>query len=272
MKARVLLLKSGYPWPRPVSRVSAFLFFAAVAMAAGSAWAQSPDASPFFARKNTFSFFSAYSNDSSHMLLGYADNRKLLDIGAGYSRRLFVNRVVNWQYNGEILPVALESDPVQISHETGTYTYTNGTPTETLTGVFEQPTVGPCSPSTTTEIYAIPNGTLTTVSVNTCGRRWTIGEAISPVGFQWNFLPLRKLQPFFVGHGGYMYSTTPIPTNQAGSFNFTFDLGAGMELYRSKSRSVRIEYRYHHISNHGTAEENPGIDNGLFQVTYSFGR
>ena len=80
------------------------------------------------------------------------------------------------------------------------------------------------------------------------------------------------MQPFFIGHGGYMYSTTPIPIAQAGSFNFTFDLGAGVELYRSKTRSVRAEYRYHHISNHDTALENPGIDNGLFQLTDSFGR
>jgi hypothetical protein len=45
-----------------------------------------------------------------------------------------------------------------------------------------------------------------------------------------------------------------------------------VELYRDKTRSIRAEYRYHHISNHGTAEENPGIDNGLVQITYSFGR
>lgn len=266
------MFKSGSLWPRRVSRVAAFLLFAALAFAGAKGWAQRPDDQPFFARKNTFSIFGAYANDSSHILLGYAENRKLLDFGAGYSRRLFVNQVVDWQYSGEILPVALESDPVQISNETGTYTFTNGMPSETLTGVLEQPTIGPCFPSTTTVIYALPNGTLTEVSVNTCGRRWTIGEAISPVGFQWNFLPRRKLQPFFTGHGGYMYSTTPIPTENAGSFNFTFDLGAGIELWRSKTRSIRAEYRYHHISNHGTAQENPGIDNGLFQVTYSFGR
>jgi len=35
---------------------------------------------------------------------------------------------------------------------------------------------------------------------------------------------------------------------------------------------VRAEYRYHHISNHETASQNPGIDNELFQVTYAFGR
>ena len=99
-----------------------------------------------------------------------------------------------------------------------------------------------------------------------------MGEGISPVGFQWNFRPHNKLQPFFIGHGGCMHSTRPIPIPQADSFNFTFDLGTGFELYRSQTRSVRAEYRYHHISNHNMANMNPGIDNGLFQVTYSFGR
>jgi opacity protein-like surface antigen len=88
---------------------------------------------------------------------------------------------------------------------------------------------------------------------------------------QWNFLPLNKAQPFFVLHGGYMYSTRAIPTSDAGSFNFTLDFGAGIELYRSKTRSIRAEYRYHHISNKDTSRANPGIDNGLFQATYSFG-
>ena len=73
--------------------------------------AQTNPGEGFFARKNTFSFFGAYSNDSSHILLGVAENRKLLDFGAGYSRRLFVDHIVNWQYSFEILPVALDSDP-----------------------------------------------------------------------------------------------------------------------------------------------------------------
>jgi len=94
---------------------------------------------------------------------------------------------------------------------------------------------------------------------------------MSPVGMQWNFMPMRKIQLLVDGHGGYMYSSQAIPIDNAGSFNFTFDIGAGFEVFRSKTKSIRAEYRYHHISNHGTADLNPGIDNGLFQVTYAFG-
>jgi hypothetical protein len=233
-----------------------------------AAIAQTKPENPYYARVNTFGIFTAYSNDSSHILLGVVENRKLLDIGVSYNRRILVDRIVNWQYSGEILPVALESDPT--SSETIQYTEPK---VYTLTGSIGAAMIS-CVPTTSAYNFVEPNGTPVSYKITDfcTGRRWTIGEAISPVGMQWNFLPRRTLQPFFSGHGGYMYSTQPIPISDAGSFNFTFDLGAGIELYRSKTRSIRAEYRYHHISNHETAEENPGIDNGLFQLTYTFGR
>jgi opacity protein-like surface antigen len=239
---------------------------------ASTAWAQTSPEKPYYARVNTFGVFGAYSGDSSHMLLGSAENRKLLDFGVSYSRRLLLNRIVNWQYNGELLPVALESDPLEyvVYHQTSPTVETFSEPYNTAALI--------CASVTTPYEIIIPDpkgGTTTysgTVTTSCSGRQWTIGEAISPVGLQWNFRPQHKTQPFLIGHGGYMYSTRAIPMVDSGSFNFTFDLGAGIELYRSKTRSIRAEYRYHHISNHSTAESNPGIDNGLIQVTYAFGR
>jgi len=220
---------------------------------------------PYYARKNTFGVFFAYSGDSSHMLLGYAVNRRLLDIGAAYNRRLILDHVVNWQYSAEILPVALESDPV----ESRTYTYTFSGPPGMQTETEQLIYAGAC--------HAAPGsgsvpGFYSYTYTATCERRWTMGEAMSPAGFQWNFRPRRKLQPFLVAHGGYMFSTRPIPVPQAGSFNFTFDVGAGIEIFRARTRSIRAGYRYHHVSNSDTANQNPGIDSGLLQFTYSFGR
>lgn len=230
--------------------------------------AQAPETTSYYARRNTFGIFGAYSGDSSHMLLGDAENRRLLEFGVSYSRRLLLNRTVNWQYNAELLPVALESDPTSLVVISGS------APTSSLITYSSGPVVS-CAPVTTPYSYTDQTTGITyrwTVTVSCRGRHWTVGEAISPVGFQWNFIPQRKMQPFLIGHGGYMYSTHPIPIDEAGSFNFTFDIGAGFELYRSRTRSIRAEYRYHHISNHNTAQTNPGIDNGLVQFTYSFGR
>ena len=228
---------------------------------------QAQPSKELFTRKNTFGFFFAYSNDSSHILMGYAENRKLLNIGASYSRRIWAGKVVNWQYNGEIMPVALESDPVDQIQATqltpgpfSSYSY-NYTP---YTG---------CIPGTILTYVPLGGGQKEQFSnTTTCGRQWIIGEGMMPVGFQWSFLPRHKLQPYLIGHGGYMYSTQAIPTQDAGNFNFAFDFGAGFELFRSRTQSIRADYRYHHISNHDTAPANPGIDNGLAQINYSFGR
>jgi opacity protein-like surface antigen len=263
---RVNLLPKAERTHQPRRIRSPFLVLFLTLMAgASTAWAQASSEKPYYARVNTFGVFGAYSGNSSHMLLGAAENRKLLEFGFSYSRKLLLNRIVNWQYNGELLPVALESDPVvhtvmvETSPTQGTYSY-------------DETQVEACVAASGSYSYVYPDATFSGTYTRSCKRQWTIGEAISPVGFQWNFRPQHKTQPFLIGHGGTMYSTRPIPINGAGSFNFTFDLGAGIELYRSKTRSVRAEYRYHHISNDDTANENPGIDNGLIQVTYAFGR
>ena len=228
--------------------------------------AQGVQEKPYYARVNSFGAFTAYSNDSSHMLLGIAENRKLFSLGVSYNRRLLLNRFLDWQYSGEFLPVALESDPLQVTVET--FTYTN--PPLTISGTTTAPTLAACHDFSGSG--SIPSGGPTYTFTATCTRRWTVGEAFSPVGLQWNLRPRRKVQPFFVGHGGYMYSSQTIPVSDAGNFNFSFDLGAGVDFFQTHTRSLRAEYRYPHISNDWTASQNPGIDSGLLQVAYVFGR
>jgi hypothetical protein len=220
-----------------------------------------------FARVNSFGIFGAYSNDSSHILLGYAERRKLLDFGASYNRRILFRRRVNWQYSAELMPVALESDPLSevILRQIA--------PTALSETFFAGP-VATCSVQTVPYKYSDAKGVAHSgTQTSFCRhRQWTIGEAMSPAGFQWNFRPREKLQPFLDWHGGFMYSTKPIPIDFAGSFNFTVDAGAGFEIYRSRLQSFRVEYRYHHISNAHSATYNPGIDSGVLQLTYAFGR
>jgi opacity protein-like surface antigen len=238
-----------------------------------NASAQARAESPYYARVNTFGGFGAYSGDSSHILLGAAQNRKLVDFGVSYNRRLFLNRIMNWQYSVEILPVALESDPLEVVASSTTTTFTsNPSQPITVTENFSTSIVEACHPASGSGAGSTPTANYSFTYAITCSRQWTIGEAMSPIGFAWNFLPRHSKQPFVTSHGGYMYSTQPIPVASAGSFNFTFDVGAGLEVYRTKTKSIRFEYRYHHISNHNTANANPGIDNGLFQATYAFGR
>jgi hypothetical protein len=249
----------------PKHRLAAF--FLALLETAQPALAQHSPQNRQYSRVNSFGVFVGYSGDSSRMLIGYAERRKLLFIGASYNRRLTLNRAVSWQYSAEIQPVALESDPLTL------YVNNQNLPTKnTFVTTGEPP--NSCSPTTVNYNFPGPNGeTYAGTAITYChGRRWTMGEGMSPLGLQWNFVPTRRLQPLLAFHGGYIFSTREIPVTGAGAFNFTFDLDAGLELYDSGTRSIRLDCRYHHISNDHTAELNPGIDNGLFQLSYSFGR
>jgi Lipid A 3-O-deacylase (PagL) len=219
-----------------------------------------------YSRLNSFGLFGEYSNDSSHIVLGTAENRKLLNFGGTYSRRVLLNRFVDGQYMLELRPIILESDPV--FHETIHSTL----PPPPYTVSNNSEFAAACHPFTEAFTTTIGGVTYSDTETVTCGRRWTFGQGFAPVGFKWNFGPRHRVQPVVTTLLGYMFSTQPIPVAAAGSWNFTIEIGAGFELYRSAKKSFRVEYRYHHISNNYTADTNPGIDSGLFQVTYAFGR
>jgi hypothetical protein len=226
-----------------------------------------PESAPYV-RRNAFGVLFAYSNDSSHILFGQAEQRKLLNIGVSYSRKLIAGRIVNFQFDGEFLPVALESDP--LTRVVTAYS----SPKQVIYVNDGQPPLVQCDPFTLPFSYTGPDGQVYkgTLTASCHGRQWTMGTAMSPAGLQWNFLPRRRLQPFLESHGGYLFSAREIPVSLAGAFNFTVDAGGGLEYFRTHGQSIRAQWRYHHTSNHDTADWNPGIDNGVFQVSYVFGR
>ena len=179
------------------------------------------------------------------MLLGYAEKRELVDFGASWSRRLILNRVVNWQYSVELLPVALESDPT--AKELIQYTEPI---TQTLNADYP-PGLGFRTPNDkyrhrhraewrTIQVYR----DFFLLRAQMDDRRGHVADWI-PMEFH----AAEKRQP--VPDRAWRRSSLHerIPIAAAGSFNFTFDVGAGFELYRSRTRSIRAEYRYHHISN-----------------------
>ena len=158
------------------------LFMSLFTLMAPAALSQTRPEIPYYARTNSFGILLAYSGDSSHMLLGNAEKRKLLNIGISYSRKLLASRVVNWQYNGELYPVALESDPLSrfVNQQTE--------PTATSFTIDGPPPIS-CAPIVNTYNYRDPNGVnyAGTTALFCHGRQWTVGEGMSPIGMQWNF-------------------------------------------------------------------------------------
>lgn len=238
-----------------------------VVCGAGAQQSESP-----FSRRNTWTVFAEYSNTSSHILMGSSRQRELVTLGGGYTRRVVSFKGSELGYHVEVRPIVFESDPLGITRVT--YTVESpGTP-QTFTDTGTEVPVSKCeaaSGSFTLEAqpgFPAESGTYST----TCGRRWTFGQTFSPIGFRYEALKRHAVQPFFTGTLGYMYASRPIPVTNAEAFNFVFDFGPGVEVYRSGGRSIALEWRFHHFSNRGTAPANPGVDNMVYRVAYSFGR
>ncbi len=98
-----------------------FACLLALVLTVASLSAQSVDVHPVFSRLNGFGAFGEYSNDSSHILLGNAEQRKMLNLGLSYSRRILLRPFVDLQYIAEVRPILFESDPVV--HVTETFNF-----------------------------------------------------------------------------------------------------------------------------------------------------
>jgi Lipid A 3-O-deacylase (PagL) len=98
------------------------------------------------------------------------------------------------------------------------------------------------------------------------------GFAIAPLGFTLDLWRARRFHPFAESIGGLIASTEPIPENQpdASGLNFLFDFGAGLRWNARPRQVVTLGYRFLHISNAATTSFNPGVDNNIFYLGYSF--
>jgi hypothetical protein len=100
-------------------------------------------------------------------------------------------------------------------------------------------------------------------------RKRTYGSGLSPVGFQWDFFPSKRVQPFFSGDGGFIYFMDKVLSPQGSQFMYTVDFGAGINIFRKERQAVSIGYRYQHLSNWNISEHNPGMDANTFYVSVS---
>jgi hypothetical protein len=100
-------------------------------------------------------------------------------------------------------------------------------------------------------------------------RKRVYGSGVSPVGFQWDFLPLHRVQPFFSGDGGFIYFSDRVLSPQGSQFMYTIDYGAGFNIFHHKNQAITIGYRYQHLSNANISHHNPGTDANTFYVGIS---
>ena len=214
-----------------------------------------------FTRLNTWSAFGQYSPDSSHIILGFAEKRRLVTLGGEYSRRISLRKWEALYYVAQVRPMVLESDPLMV----GIRSLTTGQIVEH----FKDPV----------RVVAIDHslfpqevGNHTVFFSRVYGKEWTYSAGLTPLGLKLNLAPHHRLQPVAMMAAGFLASARDVPVDNSSRFNFNFDFGLGVEWFYKPKRSLRFDYRIHHISNARIGATNPGIDSGLMQITYSFGK
>lgn len=96
------------------------------------------------------------------------------------------------------------------------------------------------------------------------------GFGITPIGFQFNYGKQHVVQPFFKSSAGFMYFKEPFPDDRGTQFNFTLELGGGLEFVFTDNFSFSIGYKYHHMSNGEFGQINPGVDSNIFYTGFTF--
>ena len=85
------------------------------------------------------------------------------------------------------------------------------------------------------------------------------GAGASPLGLTATFRPHSRIQPTLGATGGFLWFDRREPTTEAARFNLTAAAEAGVRLVTSAGPGVALTYRFHHLSNAGTARDNPAV-------------
>jgi len=84
----------------------------------------------------------------------------------------------------------------------------------------------------------------------------------------WKFTSLEGLAPYIFAGGGVLYNDLGLDT-QGTRLNFSYQGGTGLQWFVRPDTAVGIEYRYHHVSNAGTAEPNEPLNSSKFLLGVS---
>jgi opacity protein-like surface antigen len=96
------------------------------------------------------------------------------------------------------------------------------------------------------------------------------GLGLSPLGFQLNFLSSQNVQPFINTSAGVIFLENPFPDFRGSKLNFTLSAGGGVEIRLSGSVSLSAGIKYHHLSNGGRGQVNPGVDSTIYYTAITF--
>lgn len=102
------------------------------------------------------------------------------------------------------------------------------------------------------------------LAINNGGRSMAGGYVLG----HWRFTSLDKVVPYVLAGGGPLFVDLGLPT-MGTKLCFSYQGGTGLQYFINKQTALNVEYRYHHISNAGTAEPNEPINSNKILVGVS---
>ncbi|MHB8121521.1 MAG: acyloxyacyl hydrolase [Desulfuromonadaceae bacterium] len=87
----------------------------------------------------------------------------------------------------------------------------------------------------------------------------------------WKFTGLKHTAPYVFAGGGPLFVDLGLPT-MGTRLCFSYQAGTGLQYFLKKNMALTAEYRYHHISNAGTASPNEPLNSSKFLFGVSFFR
>lgn len=102
----------------------------------------------------------------------------------------------------------------------------------------------------------------------------TQGERSMTGGYllgSWKFTSLGDLAPYIFAGGGVLFVDLGLPS-MGSRLDFSYQGGTGLQYLFRRDTALMAEYRYHHISNAGTASPNEPLNSGKFLFGISFFR
>ncbi len=105
------------------------------------------------------------------------------------------------------------------------------------------------------------------LALNQGGRSMTGGYLLG----SWKFTSLGNLAPYIFAGGGVLFVDMGLPS-MGTRLDFSYQGGSGLQYLIRKDVALMAEYRYHHISNAGTASPNEPLNSSKFLLGVSFFR
>jgi opacity protein-like surface antigen len=102
------------------------------------------------------------------------------------------------------------------------------------------------------------------------GNSTIYGAGLSPLGLKLNFGQESWIKPFVAASVGFLYFQDDVPVPHSSRFNFTPEIGLGVQFFLAPKRAVTLGYKFHHMSNANTGSSNPGMDSHVIYAGFSF--